>query len=256
VRLPRRLERDSAAELVDHLGELRARLVIALAALAVGVGVAYAFHAELIHLLNQPLPAGRRRPVTFGIAEPFMTSLKVSMYAGFALALPVILGQVWAFLAPAVARDVGRTIVRFALAATVLFATGVVFSYVVALPAAVHFLTNYDSSIYNIQIRASNYYSFALLALFAVGLVFELPVFVLALVRLGVLSAAKLRRSRRVGYVAMAALAVALPGVDPVTTAIEMVPLMVLFEASIWLSVLFERRWALVRSGAAATDVA
>ncbi|MHB8469697.1 MAG: twin-arginine translocase subunit TatC [Gaiellaceae bacterium] len=243
--LPRRLGHGETAGLVEHLGELRGRLVVVLIAVAAGVAVGYAFHHELIHLLNQPLPAHRRRPITLGITEPFMTSLKVSLYAGFALALPVVLWQLWSFLAPAVSESVGRSIFGFVAFATALFAVGVGFGYRVALPAAVHFLTSYDSGTYDIQIRASSYYPFALLSLLAVGLVFELPVFILGLVRFGVLSAAKLRRNRRIGYVAMAALAVALPGVDPVTTAFEMVPLMLLFEASIWLSVAFERRWRL-----------
>jgi sec-independent protein translocase protein TatC len=189
-----------------------------LIALAAGFAIAYGFHHQLIDWLSQPLPPGRRHPVTFGVAEPFMTSLKVSLYAGFALALPVILWQLWSFLAPALDKRLQRSIF------------------------------NYDSHIYNIQIRASSYYSFALLSLIAVGIVSELPIFILALVRIGVLSSAKLRRNRRIGYVAMAALAVALPGVDPVTTAFEMVPLMGLFELSVWLSVLFERRWQLQTS--------
>lgn len=243
MRLPRRLGHEETAELVDHLGELRARLIVILVALAAGFAVAYGFHHQLIDWLNQPLPAGRRKPVTFGVAEPFMTSLKVSLYAGFALALPVILWQVWGYLAPALRQGAERALLGFVAFASVLFAVGVGFGYTVALPAAVHFLTNYDSQIYNIQIRASSYYSFALISLLAVGLVFELPIFILALVRLGIVSAAKLRRNRRIGYVSMAALAVALPGVDPVTTAFEMVPLMLLFECSIWLSVAFERRW-------------
>ncbi|MEP6977040.1 MAG: twin-arginine translocase subunit TatC [Thermoleophilia bacterium] len=242
MRLPRRLGHGDTAGLVDHLGELRARLFVSLAALVGGSTVAFAFHHRLIHWLNAPLPAGRQ-PVTLGVAEPFTTSLKVSLYAGFALALPVILWQVWSFLAPAVDRKTERALGGFVVFATVLFAAGATFGYVLALPAAVHFLTNYDSSIYNIQVRASSYYSFALLVLLSVALVFELPIFILALVRLGVTSAAKLRRKRRLGYFSMAALAVALPGVDPVTTAMEMIPLLVLFEGSIWLSVLFERRW-------------
>ncbi|MDQ2913938.1 MAG: twin-arginine translocase subunit TatC [Chloroflexota bacterium] len=243
MRLPKRLLHGEPAELVDHLGELRSRLVIVLVALAGGFAIAYGFHHELINWLNQPLPAGRRRPVTFGVTEPFMTSLKVSLYAGFALAFPVILWQLWSFLAPALDKRVRHSILGFVAFATGLFAFGVAFSYKIALPAAVHFLTNYDARVYNIQIRASSYYSFALLSLIAVGIVFELPIFILCLVRIGVLSSAKLRRNRRIGYVAMAALAVALPGVDPVTTAFEMVPLMGLFELSVWLSVLFERRW-------------
>jgi sec-independent protein translocase protein TatC len=242
MRLPRRLGHGDTAGLVDHLGELRARLFVSLAALVGGSTVAFAFHHRLIHWLNAPLPAGRQ-PVTLGVAEPFTTSLKVSLYAGFALALPVILWQVWSFLAPAVDRKTERALGGFVVFATVLFAAGATFGYVLALPAAVHFLTNYDSSIYDIQVRASSYYSFALMVLLSVALVFELPIFILALVRLGVTSAAKLRRKRRLGYFSMAAVAVALPGVDPVTTAMEMIPLLVLFEGSIWLSVLFERRW-------------
>jgi sec-independent protein translocase protein TatC len=243
MRLPRRLHPDAHAELVEHLDELRGRIILALLALIAGVATAYVFHHRLLDWLNGPLPLHHHRPVTFGVTEPFMTSLKVSLYAGFALALPVILWQLWAFLAPALPRHSGRILFAFVTSATGLFAAGVAFGYAVALPAAIRFLTNYDSHVYNIQIRASSYYSFALLSLVAVGIVFELPIFILALVRLGVLTATKLRRNRRIGYVAMAALAVALPGVDPVTTVFEMLPLMLLFEASIWLAVTFERRW-------------
>jgi sec-independent protein translocase protein TatC len=236
MRLPRRLAHAEPAELVDHLGELRARLFVSLGALAGGFAVGYAFHARLLHLLNAPLPAGRY-PITLGVTEPFMTSIKVSLFAGFALALPVLLWQAWSFFAPALDEGTQRVMGWFVVVATLLFAGGVVFAYRLALPAAVHFLTSY------VQVRASSYYSFALLALLAVGLVFELPIVMLGLVRLGITSSAKLRRNRRIGYVAVAALAVALPGVDPVTTTFEMVPLLLLYESSIWLSVIFERRW-------------
>ena len=172
-----------------------------------------------------------------------MTSFKVSLYAGLALALPVVLWQLWSFLAPAFQRNIQRSMASSVAAATALFAIGVGFGYRVVLGPAVHFLTTYDSDLYNIQIRASSYYSFALMVLVAVGIVFELPVFVLALVRLRIISSRTLRRKRRLGYVIVAALAVALPGIDPVTTTLEMVPMLLLFEGSIWLSVLFERRW-------------
>ena len=242
MRLPRRLGHGESAELVEHLGELRSRLIVCLVALTAAFVVAYVFHHQLIEWLNAPLRDGLQ-PVTLGVAEPFTTSIKVSLYGALALALPVILWQVWAFLAPAGNGRTERTLVSFVAFAGVLFAVGLAFSYSVALPAAVDFLTTYDDSLYDIEVRASSYYSFALMVLLSVGLVFQLPVFVLALVRLGVVTPAKLRRSRRVGYVAMAALAVALPGVDPITTAFEMAPLIVLYEGSIWLSVLFDRRW-------------
>lgn len=243
MRLPRRLGHDEAAGLVEHLGELRARLIVVAVALAAGFAVGYGFHHQLIDWLNQALPAHRRKPVTLGVTEPLMTSLKISLYAGFALALPVILWQIWSFLAPAVRKGTGKSIFGLVAFATLLFAAGVAFGHQIALPAAVHFLTSYDSNVYDIQIRASSYYSFALLSILAVGLVFELPVFILGLVRFQVLTATKLRSNRRIGYVTMAALAVALPGVDPITTLFEMAPLMLLFEGSIWLAVIFERRW-------------
>ena len=243
MRSPRRLRHDEGAELVQHLDELRSRLVISLAAVAVGFAAAYAVHGRLLNWLNQSLPAGRRHPVTFGVAEPFLTSLKISLVAGFALALPIVLWQLWSYLAPAFEERAQRAVAGFTALATALFVAGVAFGKAVALPAALRFLTTYDEHHYDIQIRAQDFYSFAVTVLVAVGLVFELPVFILALVRLRVLSAAKLRRNRRIGIVAMAALAVALPGVDPVTTLLEMVPLMLLYEGSIWLSVMFERRW-------------
>jgi sec-independent protein translocase protein TatC len=255
VRLPRRLGSGDEAELVDHLDELRTRLIICLVALAAGFAAAYAVHGRLIDWLNAPLPPEHRTPVTLGVAEPFTTSLKISFVAGLALAAPVILWQLWAFLAPAMSSDAGRRVLGSVVAATGLLAGGIAFGYTVALPAATHFLTSYDSSLYDIQVRASSYYSFALLVLVAVGVVFELPVFILALVRLGITSSARLRRNRRIGYVAVTALAVALPGVDPVTTFFEMVPLLVLFEASIWLAVLLEPRWHGRRATACADAV-
>jgi sec-independent protein translocase protein TatC len=244
VRFPRKLGYGDGLELVDHLDELRGRLLVAVAAVVVAFGVAFAFHARLLDWLNQSLPPERRHPVTFGVAEPFLTSLKISLVAAVGLALPVILWQVWSFLAPAFDERAQRAIAGFVGFATALFIVGVAFGKAIALPAALKFLTTYDDSQYRILIRAQDYYSFAVMVLVAVGIVFELPVFILALVRLRVLSASKLRGNRRIGIVAMAALAVALPGVDPVTTLLEMVPLMALYEGSIWLAVLFERRWA------------
>ncbi len=242
--LPRRLRPGEEATLVEHLGELRARIVICLIAVAVAFGVTYAFHHQLLDWLNAPLPEENKKPATFGVAEPFLTSVMVSFWAAVALALPVILWQVWAFLAPAFSERTQRHIVAFVLFATVLLVAGLAFGYFVALPAAVHFLTNYDKEQFTILVRARDYYNFVLLVLMAVAVVFQLPIFVLALARLGIVPSSKLRRNRRIGYVIVAALAVALPGVDPVTTMLEMLPLMVLFELSIWLAVFFDRRWA------------
>jgi sec-independent protein translocase protein TatC len=244
-RLPRRLEHGEEATLVEHLDELRTRIFVCLGALLLGLIVGYVLHDHLIHWLNRPLPQGRiGRPITFGVAEPFLTSFKISLYAGFLLALPVILWQLWAFLAPALEQTNQRRVIGFVLLATVLLVAGIVFGYFVALPAAVHYLTNYDKSLYDIRIRARDYYSFATMVMLAMAAVFELPIVVVALVRLGILSTGRLRRERRLGYFIVACIAVALPGIDPVTTVIEGIPLVILYELSIWLSVVLERRSA------------
>jgi sec-independent protein translocase protein TatC len=241
--LPRRLRHGEEATLVEHLGELRTRLVISMLSIAVVFSVVYAFHGRLLEWLNRPLPEHLRKPTTFGVAEPFITSFTVSFWASLLIALPICLWQLWSFLAPAFQEHSQRTVAAFTAFAAVLLAGGIMFGYFVALPAAVHFLTDYDSSHFNIQIRARDYYSFVITVLFAVGVVFELPIFVLGLARLGIVPAAKLRRNRRIGYVIVAAVAVALPGIDPVTTLFEMGPLLILFELSIWLAVFFDRRW-------------
>ena len=241
-RLPRRLRSGEEATLVEHLDELRSRIFVSLGALVVGFAIAFVFHRHLLHWLNAPLPADRGKPVTLGVAEPFLTAMKVSLVAGFALALPVVLWQLWSFLAPAVEPHAERLVLTFVALATVLLVVGVAFGYFLVLPKAIHFLTNFDQSQFQILIRAKDYYSFVLTVLFAVGLVFELPIFLLALVRLDVISTQTLRSNRRIGYFIVAVIAVLLPGIDPVTTTMEGIPLVLLYEASIWLAVLMERR--------------
>ena len=243
MRIPRRLRPGEEATLVEHLDELRNRLIIALLALTVGTTIAFVFHHRIVHWLEGPLPEDRKQLITFGVAEPFLTSFKISLIVGIGLALPVLLWQLWSFLAPAFEEASQRIVATFVAFATVLLVAGVAFGYYVVLPKALHFLTHYDDSLYQIEVRARDYFSFTMLVLVGVGVVFELPIFVLALVRLGVLSTGTLRRNRRLGYFLVAVVAVVLPGVDPVTTALEAIPLVFLYEGSIWLAVLLERRW-------------
>jgi sec-independent protein translocase protein TatC len=240
--VPRRLRHGEEATLVEHLGELRTRLLIALGAVGLAFAVAFVFHEEIIEWLTKPLPEDKDL-VTFGVTEPFFTAVKVSLYAAFAVALPIVLYQLWAFLAPAVEEHAQRIVSTFVLISTALFAGGVLFGYLVVLPRALTFLTNFDEELYDVQIRASFYYSFVSLALVGMGLVFEMPIFILALVRLRVLTADRLRRNRRMGIFLVVLVAVLLPTVDPVSLAFEVVPLLALFELSIWLAVYMERRW-------------
>jgi sec-independent protein translocase protein TatC len=243
MQLPRRLTHQQEVTVVDHLTELRSRVFVAGGSVLVGSVAGYLAHRRILHLLIDALPVGHRKLTTFGVAEPFTTSLKVSIAAGLLFALPVVMWQLWAFVAPALDPTTQRSIVGFVAFATALLVVGIGFGDRVALPAALRFLTNYDNSVYNVQIRASDYISFAVLVFAACGVVFELPIAVLGLVRVRALSSAKLRRNRRLGYLIVCAIGVALPGVDPVTTTIETIPLLVLYEASIWLAAIFERRW-------------
>ena len=241
-RLPRRLDHGEEVTLVEHLEELRQRIFVCIGALLVGFIVAYVFHRQVLDALNRYLPKHTAKPFTLGVAEPFLTVMKLCLWGALLLALPVLLWQLWAFLAPAVEANVERKIFWLVFAAAGLLVAGIVFGYFVALPAAVHYLTNYDKHQFDIHVGAASYYSFVTMVLLAMGLVFELPLFVLALVALGILSYRQLSKNRRMGYFIVAAIAVALPGVDPVTTAIEIAPLWVLFELSIQLSRVVERR--------------
>jgi sec-independent protein translocase protein TatC len=241
-RLPRRLGHGEEATLVEHLSELRSRLVISLGALVPAFIVSFAFHERIVRWLARPLPDDRTL-VTLGVTEPFTTSIKVALLAAVAITLPILLYQLWSFLAPAITEQAQRVVSVFVVLSTVLFAGGVTFCYFIILPKALQFLTSFDDDLYEIQIRASYYYSFTAVTLLATGLAFQMPIFILALVRLRVLTADRLRRNRRIGIVLMVAFAVLLPTVDPVSLALEVVPLLLLFELSIWLSTVMERRW-------------
>src|SRR5579884_3051485 len=143
--LPRRLGHAEEATLGEHLEELRARLFIMLGAIALGTVVAFVFHERVLDWLNRPLPPGHRRLLAIGIAEPFTVTLTVCVYAGFVLALPVVLWQLWLYFAPAFDPAAERKVLALAACAVALGAAGVAFGYWVLLPRAVHFLTNYDN---------------------------------------------------------------------------------------------------------------
>ncbi|HKC77860.1 MAG TPA: twin-arginine translocase subunit TatC, partial [Gaiellaceae bacterium] len=142
----RRLDREEEATLVEHLEELRGRIMVALAAVAVATAVAFVFHGTILDLLARPLPASHRHVTAFGVAEPFSVSISVSLYAGILFALPVILWQLWSFLAPALDPAAERRILGLAAFGLVLGAAGLAFGYGVLVPRAVHWLVGYDTN--------------------------------------------------------------------------------------------------------------
>ena len=244
ARLPRRLGHAEEATLGEHLEELRGRLFVMLGAITVGTIVAFVFHEHVLDWLNRPLPPNHRQLLTTGVAEPFTVTITVAIYAGFVLALPIVLWQLWLFFAPAVDPTAERKVLLLAACAVALAAGGIAFGYWVLLPRAVHFLVHYDHRHFLILPRASSYYNFVVTVLVGIVIVFQTPLVVLGLVALGVLSSRTLRRQRRMGYLVTAAVALALPGPDPVTTFLELLPMWALFEGSIWLAFFFERRQA------------
>jgi sec-independent protein translocase protein TatC len=226
---------DEEMTLVEHLDELRNRIIASLAVLVIACGLCFWQNDLLLEIANKPLP-GDRVPLTFGVTEPFMTTLKISIYAGILIALPILLYQGYAFLLPALKPTEKRVALPFLLMVPVLFIAGVVFSYFIVVPAATEFLLNFNEDNFNIQVRASEYYSFFILTLIALGLMFQVPMGVVAVTRLGIVTPQQLSHNRRYIYLGLAVLAMLLPGTDPVTMLIELAPLLALFELSLVLS--------------------
>ena len=186
----------------------------------------------------------QEKPITIGVGESFTTTLLVVGYFALLFSLPVILYQLYAFIIPALSRNEKRVAIPAMLAAPVLFITGAVFTYFMVLPPAVHFLQGYNSSDFQILVQAKTYYKFEMLMMLGIGLAFQVPLLLLALQRIGVITASTLTVNWRYAVVLIAVVAAALPGVDPVTMAFEALPLVVLYAASIVMLRIVERRSA------------
>lgn len=237
--LARRAGRDERMTAVGHLDELRRRLVLGVVALGVAFAAMYAVHGRLVAVLTAPLPDGHERLVTLSPTEPFITTLKVSLWAAVLVALPVWLYQVYAFVIPAVADQSRRVMLGVVGGLCGLFAAGVAFGYAVVLPVALRFLLGFGEGTFDAQVRAGEYFGFATTMLLASGVMFEVPVAMLALARLGVASATLYRRHWRVAVVVMAAAAALLPGGDPLSMLLLMAPQLVLYAVGIGLSARF-----------------
>jgi sec-independent protein translocase protein TatC len=231
---------DEHLTLVEHLDELRTRIIVSAAVLALATGLCFWQNELLLDIANAPLP-GDRVPITFGVTEPFLTTVTLSVYGGLLLAMPVILYQLYAYVLPAFHPHERRIVLPFLLMVPFLFIAGVAFAYFVVVPAATQFLLNFNADEFNIEVRAREYYSFFALTLVAVGVLFQIPVGVLAVTRLGIVTPETLARNRRYAVLAIAVVAMLLPGTDPVTMLISMLPLLALFEFSLILARLFGR---------------
>jgi sec-independent protein translocase protein TatC len=221
--------------LVEHLDELRTRIIVSTVVLGVAVGLCFWQNHLLLDALNGPLPADKK-PITLSPSEPFLATFKVSIYAGILLALPIVLYEAYAFVLPALSPAERRVIRPFLVLVPALFVAGVAFGYYVVLPGALRFLLNFNADHFTVEVRAGNYYGFITLTLFAMGLVFQVPMGILALTKLGITTPSQLAKNRRYAYLTLAIVAMALPGTDPVTMLIELAPLLLLYELSIVLA--------------------
>jgi sec-independent protein translocase protein TatC len=306
-----RIGYEQRLSVVDHLTELRTRLIVSIVALAVAFGVCMWQNHTLLRIINAPLahqtkkqvsagdgplgatykvqqnardvasqlaivvaaldrpgsgasaatraslhtvtphlrgdisrlsaPPSGDRPVTLGIGEPFNTTIGVALMFAFILALPVLLYEIYGFLLPAFSPDQRRIATPLILAIPVLFTIGVAFGYFVVLPAAVRFFQNFNSGQFNVLVQASQYYHFVAVILLAMGLVFQVPVAILAATRAGIVTPSQLAHNRRYAILACAVIAAFIPG-DALTLILETVPLYLLFEGSVLLARVFERR--------------
>jgi sec-independent protein translocase protein TatC len=241
---------DDRLTVVEHLDELRTRIIVSLAAFGVALALCFWQNHQLLHWMNNSLPKGKE-PITFGVAEAFTTTLTVTTYAALVLALPIILYQIYAYVLPAFTPNEARVARPLLLMIPLLFIGGALFGYFLVVPAATKFLLNFNADEFNTQIRARDYYYFVTTTMLACGVVFQMPVVILAMTKLGITSAEKLKRNRRYAYLVCTIIAAALPGVDPVSMILEALPLLVLFELSILLAKFFGRssteiseRWA------------
>ncbi len=239
MRRVKALSYDDEVSLVEHLDELRARVVVSLSVFGVAFALCFWQSHLLLELANGPLPSSHDKLLTLGITEPFTTTMTVAAYGAFVLSMPIILYQVYAYVLPALSHQARRTVTPLLLLIPVLFIAGVVFGYLVVLPAATKFLLNFNNSQFNVQVRAKDYYSFFGTTLLACGVVFQVPVGVLAVTRLGIVKVRQLKENRRYAYLGCAIVAAALPGVDPVSMLLETAPLIALYELSIVLARFF-----------------
>jgi sec-independent protein translocase protein TatC len=302
---------DDRLSLVEHLDELRSRLIVCALTLAVSFGLCLWQQSALLDVLNRPLErtttktgvgpieenaafqarlrkalqstsgsldrlatnprigdegdrallarsadelraavallpreTPKRKPVTIGVSEPFTASLTIAFAGALLLALPLLLYQLYAFVLPAFTPRERKVATPLMLTVPVLFVAGSVFAYFAVLPPAINFLQNFNSDEFDILVQARDYYRFELLTMLSLGVLFQMPVAILALTRLGVISPRQLRKNRRYAIVVIAIVAMLLPGTDPITMLIAMAPLLLLYEGSVLLAAWVDRRTA------------
>lgn len=236
-----RMRSEEGQSILEHVNELRIRLTWAVVALVIGTIISFAFTQPLLQFLIAPYGDMVQ---AISPTEPIETYFKVALVSGAVLAMPSMLYQIWLFVAPALEKKERRFVYIFIPAAFLLFLTGISFSWLVLLPAAVGFLATFMPTIFAVEWTASEYISFTTTFLFWLGVSFEMPLIVYLVARAGLVTAQTLREQWRIAIVGIAVIAAAVtPSIDPVTMLLTMVPLLILYLLSILLAILGTRQF-------------
>ncbi len=243
---------DTQAPLLDHLVELRGRLVRCVLALAVGFGIGLFFADHIYGFLVRPLeaafPPGEGRLIYTQLYEAFFVELKVALFAGFCLTFPIIANQLWAFVAPGLYAREKKAFLPFLFATPVLFLAGAALAYYVVMPTAFVFFIGFEGVTGGIPLEAlpaaGEYLSLVMQFILAFGISFLLPVLLLLLNRAGIVSRAQLAGVRRYIIVGVVAVAAVITPPDPGSQLLLAIPLLLLFEGSLLIMRIGERRQA------------
>ncbi|MVN88050.1 twin-arginine translocase subunit TatC [Deinococcus sp. HMF7620] len=235
-----------SAPLFDHLDELRKRLIISVIFLAIGLVIAFQYRVALIEAIKVPLLGSEQyrmnkvEVVTQALTDQFVLSLNISFWAGFALALPFILGQIWGFIAPGLYPQERRWALPFVIGAGFAFLCGALFGYYLVLPTMVGFLLDFLAGTVTPLLNLRDYIGTITTFLIAFGLAFEMPILAVILTRIGLVNHGILRRSWRIALIViMLFAAIITPTPDPTSMLMVAVPLYVLYELGVLLSHFF-----------------
>jgi sec-independent protein translocase protein TatC len=230
--------------LMGHLGELRRRITYIAIVVVICMIVAFIEKKWVFFVLLRPLKDTQvHQLTTLGVTEAFMNVLKVSIYAGLIISLPFIIYQFWAFIMPALYENEKRSTVPYVLSTTALFLAGVAFGYFIVLPVGLRFMIGYGGDLFNQLLQAERYINFVSMFLLAFGLVFLLPLVMMLLSWAGIVNHQKMKKVRKYAILVEAIVAMVFtPSQDPVSMALMLIPLILLYEFGIWLARLAQKR--------------
>lgn len=270
------MSEEKVVPFIEHLVELRKRLVIIVIAVVVGMGVAWNFSNDLLRFIEKPLTGAtylteikkivytkvkERAPALYSHykldqeinapqkqrvlnysapLEPFFMQCKISMLAGFVIVLPIVFYQVWLFIAPGLTRRERRMVVPFVTAATVTFCIGAMFFLIVIWPVIINFSLSYESEGLQSWFNISAYVNFCLRMILIFGLIFELPVLTLLLARFGIVSYQFLAPKRK--YALLASSIISAFHADLITMFVIMIPMYLMYEISVWVALIFGKK--------------